>query len=453
MVDTPTTIVPQPDSLNGLATGGGAPAEAAAADRAAAGIKTVAVVGLGYVGLPTGIALADAGLDVIGIDVSDRRLADIREGSADLLTEDQERLAQVLAAEKLLLSSAPDTLAEADAVLICVPTPVDMEHKPDLRFLATACETVVEQARRGQLIVLTSTSYVGTTTDLLATPLTDRGLEPGIDVHVAFSPERIDPGNGGWRQESVPRVVGGVTPECTRVAGGLIAEIAARVHPVSSPEAAEMTKLYENSFRAVNIAFANEIAGVGRRFGLDPLEVIEAAGTKPYGFMKFYPGPGVGGHCIPCDPYYLIWGLRETQATLPVLERAMEDIAARPREVVARAAELLEDRQIDVACARVLIVGVAYKPGIQDTRESPAVEILGRLWGLGASVAYHDPLVQTLPLGDGGAMLSVAEPEPSDFDLAIVVTAHPGFDYTWLERFETLDCTYRTVPAFQRVLV
>ena len=449
----PTTIVPQPDSLDGFATGAAVPTEATAAGRAATALKTIAVVGLGYVGLPTGIALASAGLDVIGIDVSERRLADIREGSADLLLADQQRLGEALATERLTLTCAPDVLAEADAVLICVPTPVDEDHSPDLRFLASACETVVDQARPGQLIVLTSTSYVGTTRDLLAQPLADRGLEAGIEVHVAFSPERIDPGNTSWRQEAVPRVVGGVTPDCTRVAGGLIAEIAARVHPVSSPEAAEMTKLYENSFRAVNIAFANEIAGLGRRFGLDPLEVIEAAGTKPYGFMKFYPGPGVGGHCIPCDPYYLLWGLREAQATSPVLERAMEGIAARPREVVARAAELLEHRNIDVACARVLIVGVAYKPAIQDTRESPAVEILGRLWGLGATVAYHDPLVQTLPLGDGGAMLSVSDPEPDDFDLAIVVTAHPDSDYSWLERFEVLDCTYRTVATPQKALI
>jgi UDP-N-acetyl-D-glucosamine dehydrogenase len=453
MVDTPTTIAPQPDALDGFATEAAVPTEATAAGRAATALKTVAVVGLGYVGLPTGIALADAGLDVIGIDVSERRLADIREGSADLLLADQQRLGEVLAAERLTLTCAPDTLADADAVLICVPTPVDEERRPDLRFLVSACETVVEQARRGQLIVLTSTSYVGTTRDLLAVPLAHRGLEPGIDVHVAFSPERIDPGNTSWRQEAVPRVVGGVTPDCTRVAGGLIAEIAARVHPVSSPEAAEMTKLYENSFRAVNIAFANEIAGLGRRFGLDPVEVIEAAGTKPYGFMKFYPGPGVGGHCIPCDPYYLLWGLREAQATAPVLERAMRGIAARPREVVARAAELLEHRHIDVACARVLIVGVAYKPAIQDTRESPAVEILGQLWGLGASVAYHDPLVQTLPLGDAGAMLSVADPKPEDFDLAIVVTAHPDFDYSWLQRFEVLDCTYRTVATTGKALI
>jgi UDP-N-acetyl-D-glucosamine dehydrogenase len=441
MVEMPTTIEPQPHSLNGHT------AEPATA------VKTIAVVGLGYVGLPTGIALAGAGLEVIGIDVSERRLADIREGSADLLADDQERLAQVLAAEQLILSCAPDALADADAVLVCVPTPVDEDRRPDLRFLASACETVVEQARRGQLIVLTSTSYVGTTRELLAVPLTRRGLEPGIDVHVAFSPERIDPGNTSWRQEAVPRVVGGVTRACTRAAGELIEKIAAHVHPVSSPEAAELTKLYENSFRAVNIAFANEVAGLGRRFGLDPVEVIEAAGTKPYGFMKFYPGPGVGGHCIPCDPHYLLWGLREAQATAPVLERAMEGIADRPREVVARAAELLEHRHIDVACARVLLVGVAYKPDIQDTRESPALEILRELWELGASVAYHDPLVQTLPLGAGGAMLSVADPEPHDFDLAIVVTVHAGFDYSWLEHFESLDCTYRTVAGPRGALV
>jgi UDP-N-acetyl-D-glucosamine dehydrogenase len=446
MVDTPTLIEPQAPLLEDVAAG--------AAAQPATAVKTIAIVGLGYVGLPTAIALAAAGLEVIGVDVSERRLADIREGSADLLADDQACLTDVLTSEQLTLSCAADALTDADAVMVCVPTPVDEERRPDLRFLASACETVVEQARSDQLIVLTSTSYVGTTRELLAAPLARRGLEPGIDVHVAFSPERIDPGNTDWRQEAVPRVVGGVTPACTRAAGGLIEKIATRVHPVSSPEAAEMTKLYENSFRAVNIAFANEVARAGRRFGLDPLEVIEAAGTKPYGFMKFYPGPGVGGHCIPCDPHYLLWGLRDAQATAPVLERAMEEIAERPRDVVARAAELLEHRQIDVACARVLLVGVAYKPGIQDTRESPALQMLEALWEHGASVAYHDPLVQTLPLGDGRALLSVAEPCPEDFDLAIVVTPHAHFDYSWLDRFDqVLDCTYRTVGLSRRTLI
>jgi len=240
MVDTPTTMEPQPRPLESSLNGHAATVlpVAATAGGTATTISTVAIVGLGYVGLPTGIALADAGFDVIGIDVSERRVADIREGSADLLPDDQERLTDVLAAERFVLTCAADALSDADAVLICVPTPVDEDRRPDLCFLASACETVVEQARLGQLIVLTSTSYVGTTRELLAAPLARRGLEPGTAVHVAFSPERIDPGNSSWRQEGVPRVVGGVTPECTRVAGGLIEKIAARVHPVTSPEAA-----------------------------------------------------------------------------------------------------------------------------------------------------------------------------------------------------------------------
>src|SRR4051812_13917455 len=236
---------------------------AAVAAEAKTKFKSVAIVGLGYVGLPTAIALAATGFDVVGVDVSERRLADIREGSADLLADDQDRLAEVLASEQLALTCAAHALTDADAVLICVPTPVDEERRPDLVFLASACATVVEQARRDQLIVLTSTSYVGTTRELLAAPLARRGLEPGIDVHVAFSPERIDPGNTKWRQEDVPRVVGGVTPACTRAAGELIGKIAPRGHPGSSPPAAEMTKLYENPFRAGHIAVANEVAGGG----------------------------------------------------------------------------------------------------------------------------------------------------------------------------------------------
>jgi nucleotide sugar dehydrogenase len=410
-------------------------------------VKTVAVVGLGYVGLPTGIALAGVGLEVIGIDVSERRLADIREGSADLLAEDQERLADVLAAGQLTLSCAADAIADADAVLICVPTPVDEDRRPDLRFLASACETVVEQARRGQLIVLTSTSYVGTTRDLLATPLAGRGLEPGTDVLVAFSPERIDPGNTDWRQEAVPRVVGGVTPECTRAAGGLIEKIAARVHPVSSPEAAELTKLYENSFRAVNIAFANEVAGVGRRFGIDPLEVIEAAGTKPYGFMKFYPGPGVGGHCIPCDPHYLLWQLRATQNNAPLVTQAMHAIAERPKQVVERVANTLSRNGKGLGGTRVLVVGVTYKPGVQDVRSSSALDIIDLLAAKGAKVGYHDPLVPNIRV-TGGALDSVVEPEGGDWDVALIHTIQPGHGYDWLSQCAVVvDATYRFDPA------
>jgi len=446
MTYTPTATEPQPEVI-------GQGAEQGALEAAQA-VRTVAVVGLGYVGLPTGIALCAAGIGVVGIDVSERRLENIREGTADLLDDDRERLGTALAAEQLRLTSEARRVAEADAVIVCVPTPVDADHQPDLRALASACNAVVANARRGQLVVLTSTSYVGTTRQLLAEPLADRALVPGRDVHVAFSPERIDPGNTTWRQEAVPRVVGGVTPDCTRAAQGLIEKIAARVHPVSSPEAAELTKLYENSFRAVNIAFANELADISRDFGLDPVEVIEAAATKPYGFMAFHPGPGVGGHCIPCDPHYLLWGLREAQAKAPVLECAMEGIVARPREVVTRAVELLEERRAEIACARVLLVGMAYKPGIQDIRESPALEIIDELSWRGAEVAYHDPLVRSVSLQGGLALLSVAQPHASDFDLAIVLTAHPEHDYSWLDGFDqVLDCTYRTADPARRALL
>jgi UDP-N-acetyl-D-glucosamine dehydrogenase len=459
-----TTIEPQGEA----AVENGAfrrPESAAAGMGVAAAVKTVAVVGLGYVGLPTGIALASAGLKVLGIDSSESRIKDIRDGNADLLPVDHGRLEEALAEPqrlceppggpaRLVLTSDAAGLSEADAIVICVPTPVDEERRPDLRCLRSACETVVRHVRPGQLVILTSTSYVGTTRDLLVAPLDDRGLRPGEDVFVAFSPERIDPGNKTWRQEAVPRIVGGVTPVCTQAAEALFGRITGRVHAVSSPEAAELAKLYENSFRAVNIAFANEMAGIGRGLGLDPIEVLEAAATKPYGFMAFYPGPGAGGHCIPCDPYYLLGGPREAQAAAPVLERAMEGIAARPGEVVTRAVELLETRGEAVACSRVLVVGVAYKPGIQDTRESPALEILTGLASMGAIVAYHDPLVRSLSLEGGLALLSVAQPDPGDYDLAVVVTTHSGFDYEWLDDMEqVLDCSYRTAREAVRALI
>jgi UDP-N-acetyl-D-glucosamine dehydrogenase len=422
-------------------------------------VRTVAVVGLGYVGLPTGIALASSGLKVLGIDSSERRLEDIREGGADLLPIDRGRLDEALAdapgaPPSLVLTPQAAALSEADAVVICVPTPVDEHLRPDLRCLRAACGTVVEWARPGQLVVLASTSYVGTTRDLLVSPLAQRGLRPGEDVLVAFSPERIDPGNTTWRQEAVPRIVGGVGPAATDAAEALFSRIAGRVHRVSSPEAAELAKLYENSFRAVNIAFANEMAEISRGLDLDAIEVIEAAATKPYGFMPFFPGAGVGGHCIPCDPYYLLRGLREAQAAAPVLEQAMQGIAERPRRVAARAVELLEHRGIAAACSRVLVVGAAYKPGIQDTRESPALDVIRTLTAMGGTVAYHDPLVRSLSLDDDLALLSVAQPRPKDYDLAIVVTAHPGFDYAWLDAMEqVLDCTYRTAGEAVRALI
>ena len=266
----------------------------------------LAILGLGYVGLPTGLAAAAAGLPVVGVDTSRMRLRRIRAGTVDLVERDHARLREALDTGSLRMTDNPRAIALADVVMICVPTPVHEDHSPDLRALRAACETAVRHARAGQTLILTSTSYVGTTADLLAGPLAERGLTVGEDIHVAFSPERIDPGNVTHTQEDTPRVVGGATAACTEAAAEVLGRLTRRVHRVTSMEAAELTKLYENTFRAVNIAFAYEMADAAAHYGLDPIEVTEAAATKPYGFMPFYPGAGVGGHCIPCDPHYLL---------------------------------------------------------------------------------------------------------------------------------------------------
>jgi UDP-N-acetyl-D-glucosamine dehydrogenase len=412
---------------------------------------TVAVVGLGYVGLPTAIALAGRGCSVTGIDVSTARLGAIGSGAVDLLPSDLDRLADVLADERLRTTADASTLADASAVIICVPTPVDAQLTPDLGPLASACASVVEHARPGQMIVLTSTSYVGTTREHLVEPLERRGLRVGEDLHVAFSPERIDPGNAAFPQEVVPRVVGGVTARCTERASALIARVAPAVYPVSSPEVAELTKLHENTFRAVNIALANEMADLSRALGIEITEVIDAAATKPYGFMPFFPGPGVGGHCIPCDPHYLLWQIRARRVAAPLIEQAMTNIARRPGQVVSRAREVLADAGIPIGRARVAVVGVAYKPGVEDLRESPALEIIESLLDRGAHVDFIDPLVRTLRLHDGSTM-ATAEPTPEAFDLVIVHTRHPKVDHSWLADCErVLDTTYRLADAANTV--
>ena len=415
-------------------------------------LPTVAVVGLGYVGLPTSLALAGAGFPILAIDVSDMRLRAIRRGEVDLLPRDHERLG-ALDRSKFSLTSDPAAVAAADVVLICVPTPVTEAYTPDLRALRGACESIVTNARAGQTLILTSTSYVGTTRELLVEPLAERGLEVGKDIWVAFSPERIDPGNRRHDQEEVPRVLGGATETCMRSAAAVLSRITSQVHLVSSMEAAEFTKLYENTFRAVNIAFAYEMANASKEFGLDPIEVTEAAATKPYGFLPFYPSAGVGGHCIPCDPHYLLTPLSARGVEAPFTRRAMSEIARRPRRVAARAEEILGDAGIEVEGARVLVVGVSYKPGIQDVRESPALEIIGALLENGVNVDYHDPLVDEVKV-DGEVLRSVPAPGPSDYDLVLTVTAHPNHDYGWLsDCARVLDGTYRLPGGLERFTV
>ena len=404
----------------------------------------IAVVGLGYVGLPTALALRHAGNGVLGIDISEHRLNLIRRRHCDLTPADHERLLVALDQPQFDLTGEESRLSEADAVMICVPTPVDSHRAPDLTALRRACEAVCSHARRGQTIVLTSTSYVGTTRDLLIEPLTEAGFEIGSDICVAFSPERIDPANTTHPQESVPRVLGADNQLCAEKARAVIDAIAPSVHTVSSPEAAEMTKLYENVFRAVNVSLANELAEAARVLGLSPTEVIDAAATKPYGFMPFRPGPGVGGHCIPCDPHYLLWQMRPHDQPLPLVERAMASIAARPQRVVERAAELLSQRSgKGLRGARVLVLGVAYKPGVADVRESPALKLIELLREREALVEYHDPLVPVLERG-GETMITVPDPRVRAYDLVIAHTLHPGTEYDFLDpAVPVLDCTYR----------
>ncbi|MFI9425753.1 nucleotide sugar dehydrogenase [Streptomyces achromogenes] len=408
---------------------------------------TVAVVGLGYVGLPTALGLLDAGATVLGVDISEQRLADIRSGNVDLLPAQHAALACTQNTGDFLLTTDVDTLPRADAVIVCVPTPVTEDYRPDLRALSAACATVVERAVPGQLIVLTSTSHVGTTRDLLLAPLAARGLAAEQDVLVAFAPERIDPGNERHTPETTPRIVGGAGPVSSRAAAFVLRATASRIHQVPDPETAEMAKLWENIFRAVNIALANELSEACAHLGLAPVEVIDAAATKPYGFMPFYPGPGAGGHCIPCDPYYLLHQLPPGGPSAPVLSSAMTALRERPAQIAAQAADRLraDGRLLDGA--RVLVLGAAYKPGVSDMRESPALRLLALLAEQGADTHYSDCHVPRLTV-EGRELRSVADPHEEVWDLVIVHTVHPGTDLGWLDAVpRVLDTRHRIRPA------
>lgn len=423
-------------------------------DNTAPGLEAVVVVGLGYVGLPTTCALRSSGARIIGLDISEERLRAIKTGEVDLPESERRGLAAALASGGLELTSDASVLAQADAVIVCVPTPVDEELVPDLSALRAACQTVVRYARRGQTIILTSTTFVGATRQLLVEPLEERGAAVGSEVYVAFSPERIDPGNLDHRQWETPRVVGGVTERCGQHAARVIGALTDSVYLVSSPEAAELTKLYENIFRAVNLALANEMADVCGVLGLDPIEVTIAAGTKPYGFLGSFPGPGVGGHCIPCDPHYLLWQLREEGFGAPVIEQAMSAIAGRPLRVVQRALRLLLGYGVEVSGARVLLAGVSYKAGVRDLRESPALPIIAGLLDQGVYVGYHDPLVPDIELADGRSLRSESAPNGADWDMVLVHTVHPGFDYDWVRQCPiVLDATYQFDHVAHRQVV
>lgn len=423
-------------------------------DGVASRAESIVVMGLGYVGLPTAYALRASGARIIGLDVSEDRLRAIKTGEVDLPETDRRGLASALAGGSLELTNDASVLSRADAVIVCVPTPVDEAREPDLSALSDACRTVAENARRGQTIILTSTTFVGTTRQLLVDPLAERGAAVGTDVFVAFSPERIDPGNLDHVQRETPRIVGGVTERCAEHAARIIRSMTDAVYLVSSPEAAELTKLYENIFRAVNLALANEIADVCGLLGLDPIEVTIGAGTKPYGFLGSFPGPGVGGHCIPCDPHYLLWQLRRKGRGAPMIEQAMRAIDDRPLRVVRRVLQMLAARGLEATHSRVLLVGVSYKAGVRDLRESPALAIITDLLRRDVEVSYHDPLIPSIELADGTVLRSEPDPAGAQWDLAVVHTVHPGSDYAWVSECPlVLDATYQFDAAPHRQVV
>jgi len=346
-------------------------------------------------------------------------------------------------------------LHQADAIFICVPTPYDAQRAPDLSFIRTASKGIRPRLKPGQLIVLQSTTYPGTTEEVVQPILEEGGLKAGEDFYLAFSPERIDPGNKQWTAYNTPKVVGGLTEECTELATDLLRQMGAPVHPVSSPRAAELTKLLENTFRAVNIALVNELALLTERMGIDIWEVVEAAKTKPFGFMPFTPGPGVGGHCIPVDPYYLSWKAREYDYYTEFIELAGEVNQAMSNHVVDLVTQALSLHRKPLRDARVLVLGVAFKPDIDDARNSPAERIIELLLGRGAVVCYHDPYVPRFQVGgdvfhrEPVALESVelTEDEISAADCVVVVTNHRCLDYGWVVERADLVVDTRNVTA------
>jgi UDP-N-acetyl-D-glucosamine dehydrogenase len=404
-------------------------------------MTTVGVIGLGYVGLPLAVAFAREGCEVLGVDIDARKVEAI--DACESYVEDVPSADLAAVSERLSVSTGYGRLGEADAVLICVPTPLTRNREPDLGPLIEATRALAEVLRADQLVVLESTTYPGTTRERVAPLLEESGLAAGRDFHLAFSPERVDPGRADHTLRSVPKIVGGLTDACAERAVALYERVCDNVLRVSSPEAAELTKLLENIFRSVNIALVNELAMLTDRMGIDIWEVVDAAATKPYGFMRFEPGPGMGGHCMPVDPFYLSWRAREFDMATEFIELAGKINQQMPYHCVAKAARALNDAGRAVKGARILIVGVAYKPGVADVRESPALKIISLLREQGAEVVYHDPHVPALAeLALASVPLQDAVPEA---DLAVIVTAHPDVDHELVARRARLVVDLRGV--------
>jgi UDP-N-acetyl-D-glucosamine dehydrogenase len=413
-----------------MVTSAAAPVKATLLARIADRSAVTGVIGLGYVGLPLAMELCDAGFTVVGYDVSARVTALLMRGDSHVQDVPAAQVATHVKSGRFTATMDEARLRACDTISIAVPTPLAKTRDPDMSFVIASAEAVARQAHPGMLIVLESTTYPGTTRDVMLPRLEARGLTIGDDVFLAFSPERVDPGNPTWHTKNTPKVLGGITRSCTEVASALYATCIDRIVPVSSPEAAELTKLLENTFRSVNIGLVNEMAIICDRLGVDVWEVIEAAATKPFGFMKFSPGPGIGGHCIPLDPHYLAWKMRTLNYKTRFIDLASEINSAMPDVVVEKVARALNDERKPVRGSRVLVLGVAYKKDIDDMRESPALDVIRLLEERGADVVYHDPHVPRYS-EDGRERVSVAfsDAELERADAAVIVTDHARIDY------------------------
>jgi UDP-N-acetyl-D-glucosamine dehydrogenase len=393
----------------------------------------IGILGLGYVGLPLAVAFGEAGFQIIGIDPDPRKVSALTKGESYIQDVSDKQIAKLLKAGRLSATTDFSALRQCDAVSICVPTPLRKTGDPDMSFILSATEELAKYIHPGMIIVLESTTYPGTTREVLLPKLgKEKGLVAGKDFFLAFSPERVDPGREDWTTLNTPKVIGGITEECSEVAAAWYAEALKTVVPVSSAETAELSKLLENTFRMINIGLVNELAIMCERLGVDVWEVIDAAASKPFGFMKFTPGPGLGGHCIPIDPLYLSWKMKAFQYNARFIELAADINTNMPRYVVSRVIDAFNDRGTTLKGAKCLVLGAAYKPDIDDIRESPALDVIGLLQKKGAQVEYHDPYIPHLRTHDDIEMESVSDVMDAvrHADCVVIITNHSVYDYS-----------------------
>ena len=396
----------------------------------------VAILGCGYVGLPLAVVFAEAGFHVIGIDPVPEKVAMLNRGESYVMDIPSSTIARLVKEGRLEATTDFSALKRADAVSICVPTPLRKTGDPDLSFIVDANTELAKYVHPGMVIVLESTTYPGTTRELILPQLTQKsGLEIGKDIFLAFSPERVDPGRTDWTTINTPKVIGGITPACLEVSKTWYAQALQKVVPVSSAEVAEMAKLLENTFRMINIGMVNELAIMCERLGVDVWDVIDAAGTKPFGFMKFSPGPGLGGHCIPIDPLYLSWKMRSFNYNARFIELASEINTSMPRFAVHKVQDALNEYGKAIKGSRILVLGAAYKPDIDDLRESPALDVIGLLINKGAEVSYHDPYITSLK-HDNWKLESVSDLMESvrKVDCVVIITNHASYDYATIQQ-------------------